>query len=489
VCNDTGNAAKDGTPCGTNMACRSGSCVPCQSGASCAPANACDVGTLDCSTGTAMCTDTGKTAAAGTPCGNNGEQCSQGECYSALADSSKWTTFDVSSVDPRAAGFLGAEFDGRYVYFVPYVNASVSYADGVIARYDTTLAAFQSPTSWNTTDLGVLDSRAGGYYGGHFDGRYLYLAPYVTPADGENPLVTRLDTKGAFAADAGAWSTVDVSAFDPNSEGFAGAAFDGRYVYFVPYSGTSAVRYDTQGPLDAMGSWQHYALGAYYNGAIFDGRYVYFISSYSTYGTVTAFDTQASFTAAASWSTFDVSGVAPNATGFGGAAFDGRYLYLVPGYPHATAPYLVAARHDTQGGFTDPKSWEAFPLDGVNGQSAYYVAYWGAAFDGRYVYFAPTEGKEPSGTSYFYASQVLRFDSTGKFADPTAWATYNVSESNTGAAGFVGAVIDGRYVYFAPYYNGSTYDGIVARFDAKTPASLPSLCASAAALHCTGGSL
>jgi hypothetical protein len=40
------------------------------------------------------------------------------------------------------------------------------------------------------------------------------------------------------------------------------------------------------------------------------------------------------------------------------------------------------------------------------------------------------------------------------------------------AKGYASAVFDGRYVYFGAYNNGAP-DGVVARFDAKTPSALP----------------
>jgi len=490
VCNDTGNAAKDGTPCGTNLVCRAGTCVACQSGASCTPTNVCDLGTLDCKSGSTTCTDTGKAVAAGTSCGMNGEQCSQGACYSVLDDTSKWATFDVSTLDMRAVGFYGAEFDGRYVYLVPSQAAAMPYVDGVIARYDTQ-ASFKSTNAWSTTDLSVLNPNAVGFYGGRFDGRYLYLVPYETPADtSNNSLVTRFDTTGAFPADSGAWSTFDVGMVGPGSQGFAGAVFDGQNLYLVPNHGTSLDRYDVQGPLDASTSWSPYPLGSGYAGAVFDGRYVYVISNSTSSGTVERYDTQLPLMPS-SWMTFDVSTtmMGAHAVGYAGAVFDGRYVYLIPGYPSTVGPpFLVAARYDTQGsGFNVPNSWQTFPLDMVIGPMASDVGYWGATFDGRYIYFSPTTGKDLNGTE-FISSVVLRFDTQGSFNSASAWAKYDVRMSDPGAAGFLGAVFDGRYVYLVPYYNGN-YSGIVARFDAKSPPSVPPVCASAAALHCTGASL
>lgn len=39
--------------------------------------------------------------------------------------------------------------------------------------------------------------------------------------------------------------------------------------------------------------------------------------------------------------------------------------------------------------------------------------------------------------------------------------------------GYIGAVSDGRHIYFAPYYNGNGYSGNVLRFDSRLPRAVP----------------
>jgi hypothetical protein len=39
--------------------------------------------------------------------------------------------------------------------------------------------------------------------------------------------------------------------------------------------------------------------------------------------------------------------------------------------------------------------------------------------------------------------------------------------------GYGGGVFDGRYIYFAPNYNGVGFHGNVLRFDAKLPRAVP----------------
>ena len=191
----------------------------------------------------------------------------------------------------------------------------------------------------------------------------------------------------------GAWSTLDSAAVNIGS-GYASAAFDGRYVYGVPGGSGIVPRYDTQAELASPASWSTFNVTALssstgFRGAAFDGRYVYFIpythGDASLSGTVTRYDTQASFAQATSWSTFDVSRVNPGAKGFVGGQFDGRYLYLVP---YGTEYVLsgVVARYDTQASFADPKAWTTFDTRTVNPNAE---GYYGATFDGRYLYLSP----------------------------------------------------------------------------------------------------
>ena len=83
VCAESGNRP-NGTSCGANMVCTGGSCVACSMGAACAPANPCHNGTLSCSTGSPVCTDSNTNVANGTSCGTN-LVCSGGSCMSCTA--------------------------------------------------------------------------------------------------------------------------------------------------------------------------------------------------------------------------------------------------------------------------------------------------------------------------------------------------------------------------------------------------------------------
>jgi hypothetical protein len=110
--------------------------------------------------------------------------------------------------------------------------------------------------------------------------------------------VTRYDTHAPFAA-AASWSTFDVRGAFTGAGMFTGGTFDGRYVYFAPSGGTLAwevVRYDTSAEFGAPTSWTTFdprgmvESGATFAGAVFDGRYVYFVPLASNRGGVLRFD-------------------------------------------------------------------------------------------------------------------------------------------------------------------------------------------------------
>src|SRR5207244_3033691 len=90
---------------------------------------------------------------------------------------SSWSAFDVATVTAGATGFFGAAFDARYVYFIPWFNTAYS---GVVARYDS-LGSFSAAGSWSTFDVATVNAGAAGFIGAAFDGRYLYLAPNRNP--------------------------------------------------------------------------------------------------------------------------------------------------------------------------------------------------------------------------------------------------------------------------------------------------------------------
>ncbi len=394
-----------------------------------------------------------------------------------------WNKYDVSGQYSAAKGFAGgAVFDGRYLYFVPNSNTA-GVNDGVAVRYDTQ-GGFGASGSWQTFDIATISSAAKGFIGGAYDGRYVYFVPYSNGA--QDGTVVRYDTQdpGGFGANS-AWLTFDTTTVDATAKGFVTAAFDGRYLYFGPhYNGAYdgvAMRYDTQASFTAKASWEIFDISTANAGAkgflgtAFDGRYIYYAPYYNGtawHGLMPRFDTQASggFKDPMSWSFFNIAGVNGNANGFYSITFDGKYIYVgqyVNNVTVATVPRGgYVARYDTTKSFTATSSWEVFNAQGVNG-SAQGIT--GAGFDGRYVYFSPHD----DGTNYM--SLAIRFDTQGAgFTNTAAWSVYDTSALDANARGFHGVGFDGQYIYMVPSNTtGGAPTGVVARFNAKSPGWLP----------------
>jgi hypothetical protein len=100
----------------------------------------------------------------------------------------------------------------------------------------------------------------------------------------------------------------------------------------------------------------------------------------------TAGDTD--FTSVSAWSWFDAGTLTLPATGFDGGTFDGRYVYFSPYATNEGSTFSgVALRYDTLNNFGSGTAWQSFDASSTGGPLA--VGYRGAAFDGRFVYYAP----------------------------------------------------------------------------------------------------
>lgn len=252
------------------------------------------------------------------------------DTQASFMSTASWATFDTSSLSADAVGFASATFDGRYLYLVPYQGATV-------VRLDTT-ATFTAPSAWSTFPLTAVVPSYAAYGGAVFDGRYVYLVPFFS-GSGAVGRVVRYDTTAAFVTSS-SWTTFDTTTLDPLAKGFVGGAFDGRYLYLVPYVtgvaifGSIVARYDTQAGFTSAAAWSLFDThtvdpgAAGFIGGAFDGRYVYCVPYAAGSGRIVRHDSRVD--QALGWSSFDVTTIAASANSFYGAAFDGRYLYLVP---------------------------------------------------------------------------------------------------------------------------------------------------------------
>jgi hypothetical protein len=202
-----------------------------------------------------------------------------------------------------------------------------------------------------------------------------------------------------------------------------------------------------------------------YHDAVFDGRFIYFIpyanGGYNYFGEVLRFDTAGDFSDTSSWETFDpgAQGVGSRSKGFAGGVFDGRYVYFAP-WADGVGYHGEVMRYDTTASFRDPRSWEAFDA-GSHGVGVDPDGYRGATYDGRYIYFAPVY----NGTVFH--GEMLRYDTQGAFTDVASWTTFDPGAHGVGIDpdGYGYPAFDGQYIYFSPYMNGPTYHGEVLRYD------------------------
>lgn len=386
-------------------------------------------------------------------------------------DAGPWNYIDIAFANADAHAYEGTAFDGRYLYFVPKDS-------GVVARFDTQ-KRFRSLASWSffdTTNVPLVaetDGGAGdhGFVGAIFDGRYVYFVPWSTSV-APNSVVARYDTSVSFES-LGAWRLFDLRGVNAGASGFIGGVFDGRHVYFVPNAndnGGSGVvaRYDTRAAFDVAASYQAFDLATVdanlrgFFGGTFDGKYVYlvpWIPRNARSGLVTRYDIAAPFATAASWEKFDTTTVDPGAKGFNGSAFDGRYVYLVPG--NNDMPDGILTRYDTQAPFATKTSWSTFDVSATKPQAAGFV---GAVFDGRSLFLPPF-----SAVLGMPTDTMLSYDTTTAFGDGGAFTTFPLLSLDIRAKGYGGGGFDGRYVYFSPY-GGS----VVVRYDtARMPPALP----------------
>jgi len=358
----------------------------------------------------------------------------------------RWDQIAMSSAQGGTAlddAFAGFAFDGRYVYFT-------STNSDTFVSYDTT-QAFTSIDAWEQIAMSSAQGNTaldGAYAAGViFDGRFIYFTPV------NSDTFIRHDTARPFTA-ISSWQQIGMNSAQGNTVldgGYSGAAFDGRYVYFGAFSSDTFIRYDTAASFTAIASWAQMpmssaqgavALDQAYQGAAFDGRYVYYVPRTSV--TMIRYDTTASFTAIASWEQIAfssaVGGASPGSEAFAGATFDGRYVY----YCAVNSDTFV--RFDTTLSFTAIASWQQIGMNSASTATGD-TGFNGCTCDGRFVYFMPSNH-----------NTMMRFDVTQPFTSISSWVQVATSSAiggaNSGGA-MSGGGFDGYYVYYSPRHSDS----------------------------------
>jgi hypothetical protein len=316
------------------------------------------------------------------------------------------------------------------------------------------LGSFDTFDAFDAAGMDGLNST--GYFGAVFDGRYVYFSPEQHDSVATHAIVLRFDTHGDFK-DRASYAAYDASqTAGLDVRGFYGAAFDGAYVYFIPrqigmeYYHTRFLRLDTRKEFKDPAAWDAFDLGLKQSaqGVAFDGRYLYFVPGFTGdpkkeneyCANVISYDTQAPFKDRSSYATIDVKKfLGPEVGCFDGGSFEGRFIYFVP------LSNRIAIRYDTHGALGDPARWQRFDTTPLGAGS-----FVGAVFDGRHLYYCP-----------YACDNIVRFDTFRDFIDPPSWQSYR-SDHTKGlrANGFDGGFFDGRFVYFMPFVFGSKPEGL-----------------------------
>ena len=250
---------------------------------------------------------------------------------------------DISSYD--AMGFFGAYEDGvvadGFVYFSPHLDKTGN-SNTIPLRYDTS-KPFSDLNSWEEIQLDKKSS----YIGAAFDGRYIYYSPYFSENDLPTPIMIYDTTKEFKNKDS--WEfipleqsgysnagfngthvifaskhiannimflntdTRELSFYNTNSIGYQGVIETDNATYLVPY-GIHSVKANAE-VIEITNSIKTFtpkiAIGGYWGGA-YDGRYVYF-TPYANgtimHGDVLRYDTSKPFDNDASWDEFSFSDI------------------------------------------------------------------------------------------------------------------------------------------------------------------------------------
>lgn len=383
--------------------------------------------------------------------------------------SENWTTYNAENEDGETdiRGLEGAVFDGRYVYFVPLHRDGIYYA--TVLRYDTR-GDFHDEASWEVFDAGTIDDQGTlkGFVGAVFDGAYIYFVPNPFEPHGK---VLRLDTRLTFTSRQ-AWSFFDLNQLDSSEfgmKGYFGGVFDGRYLYLVPFNSTGTfVRYDTQRDFLSNDSWEYVRVtevvednvNTSFAGAAFDGRYIYFAPIFS--GNVVRFDTHGDFLSKENWTKFGFYNLEGGGElqGSVGPAFDGRYVYFPPMYGllGRSGRFMI---YDTYQDFHSIDSWNTIDLAEVDPQ---FKGFEGAVFDGQSIYFLPMNFEDSHGKILRYnvnknsSYSILYSRGSSSFGSVPTGISFNVGTEKGVRSIFTSSdqnLSDRQWHHIAGTYNGN----------------------------------
>jgi len=362
--------------------------------------------------------------------------------------------FDAAIKNPSLKGFSGVVCDGRYLYYAPLSNAKGVF-HGNVARYDTT-SEFWNEQSWESFDLSTLNNQAIGFVGAIFDRQFIYFIPYHSTQ--HHGLVVRYNTHRPFD-NTDSWTFFDLAKnLDPDCRGFVSGTFDGRYLYLAPYQCSwtqyngRMVQFDTNKEFTNVSGWKifnselKWPESRGFHGAISTNEHTWFIpyvrENRDYHGFLVGYAHNTVFDDPQNWSCIDLTTVHPLAKGFVGGCFDGRYLYLAPYFNGSERHGLVLVA-DTTKNVLDPQNWKTFDMTSIHPDNR---GYFGAIVHGDFVYMLPHCKEEG-----IYHGRLVRYDRRMNFQDPEAWQIFHTTELHPKSMGYMGCAVKGNDMYLAPY--------------------------------------
>jgi len=366
---------------------------------------------------------------------------------------------DFSSINIAYKGYCGICDTGDYIFYIPQGD------NYYFLRYDKSQAFTTSAVSVIDISNGGSTPQYKGFRGAVFDGRYVYFVPYTVGGVYYGNII-RYDTTAAFTY--ANLSFFDLTTINANYKGYYGACFDGRYVYFSPYSyGTAShgnfVRYDTTGSFTSAGSYTVHDLttiNANYKGFInitcSESGYIYMSSYYHMVGGIKGiilrYKFDESFTSSGSYESIDLEAINVNYKGYFGFVETNEYIFTIPWSNGSSSG--IFARYDKAKNFTENNSWDFFDMGTIDSD---YKGFLCAAVSGRYIYFVPYKAGVSEG------GVVVRYDTKKDMDDTTAYASFDLATVDSDLVGFFASLFDGQHLYLSPYTSSGSTSGVAGR--------------------------
>lgn len=251
-----------------------------------------------------------------------------------------YATFFTGALNSLTSNFLAGCTDGKYIYWPPgFSNNTITGPSGLLLRYNTE-RPFAQTSSYQVFDVRVISSLCAGYLGAAFDGRYVYYAPYayLNTVPALSGVVLRYDTSASFTS-ASSYQFFDLTQVNASAKAIPSVLFDGRYVYWMSNTFTVWVRYDPNFSFTNSLSYSFFDhalanLNMQYYSMGFDGRFIYMVPFASTLGgaggVIGMYDTTSPFGSSTSYQGINVSVINSVCNAFTGCCSDGTYVYFAP---------------------------------------------------------------------------------------------------------------------------------------------------------------